>query len=287
MSRRGPILCRCIHPQNEHVHGVGPCRCGCPAFRLRGRGPTLEVLGLVDPGIRAKRAPVWRVRCPECLRAYETRSYLRELVTRRRCRRCADGLRLVARLTRKKPRAERPADMPGLERFADREHGTRLRYMSGCKCGACREANSAYARMRAKLGRDGQGNPLVDASAARRHLERLSRKGIGRGTVADISRVASSLLTEIRSGRKRRCRAQTAARILAVSAAAVSDGHRVDAAPTWKRIRWLLRQGFTRGAIALRLGMKTPALRIGKTRVNARTAQKVERLYRAMQGALP
>lgn len=38
---------------------------------------------------------------------------------------------------------KRPADMPPAERF---EHGTRARYVCGCRCESCRAANTQYAR---------------------------------------------------------------------------------------------------------------------------------------------
>lgn len=301
-ARRKVYFCRCIHEQNLHEKGFGACRCGCTEFRLRGRGQVIKILECLDPGQtiihpsrvdpvrrpgRPSRAPLFRVRCPECGDEYETRTHRRDLVVRRRCRRCSDGLRLVGKLTRKKPRAERPGDIPPAEAFADRPHGTRLRYISGCRCPECREANTAYERMRGKLRRAGEGNPMVDAKRVRAHLERLSAKGIGRRTVAKHSGVGETVLSEVRSGRKHRVRKETERRVLAVKADVPRLGHsNIDAADTWKQIDWLLRQGFTRRELARRIGHvgKVTALTIGKQQIHASTARKVARLYKEHHG---
>lgn len=285
-SRRKVYFCRCAHEQNLHLHGFGACRCGCTEFRLRGRGHVLRILEELEPALpRNARPPLLRVQCPECGDIYDTRNFRRDVVIRRSCRRCADGNRLVRKLTRKKPRAVL-GDMPKPQAFADRPHGTRLRYLAGCRCAECRAANSEYARMRQKLSRAGQGNPMVDASRVRAHLERLSAKGIGRHTVADVAGVAATVLSEVRTGKKRRVRLETQRRVLAVTADAYSEGHRIDAATTWKQIAWLLRQGFTQTELARRLGSKakTPALQVRRDKVNARTAHKVARLYKEHHG---
>ena len=39
---------------------------------------------------------------------------------------------------------------PVTELARQRPHGDRLRYMAGCRCPACRGANSAYERLRAR-----------------------------------------------------------------------------------------------------------------------------------------
>jgi hypothetical protein len=296
-TRRKVHFCRCAHEQNLHEKGFGACRCGCTEFRLRGRGAVVRILECLDPGQtilhptktrpgRPCRAPLFRVRCPECGDVYEARAHRRDLVIRRRCRRCADGLKLVAKWTRKTPRAPKPDDIPAPEAFADRPHGTRLRYLSGCRCEPCRAANREYARMRQKLARAGQGNPMVDAGRVRAHLERLSGKGIGRRTVAEVAGVGETILSQIRTGRKLRVRKETERRVLSVTADAYSEGHRIDAARTWKQLDWLLSQGFTKTELARRLGSKAkvPALQMRRGHVNALTAQKVARLYKEHHG---
>jgi hypothetical protein len=138
--------------------------------------------------------------------------------------------------------------------------------------------------MRGKLRRAGQGDPLVDAQRVRTHLHRLSAAGIGYKAVADIAGVSKTNLMKIRGGGKTQLRKSTALRVLAVTKDAAGDATLVDAAPTWKLIGKLLRQGFTKGALALRLGRKRPALQLRRDKITAKTRQRVARLYREIMG---
>lgn len=170
--------------------------------------------------------------------------------------------------------------MPSPEAFRDRPHGTRLRYISGCKCVPCRAANSRYECERAAARRRGEGAGIVPATRARAHLRKLSRQGVGRRAVAAASDVAETILQLIGAGRRARIRASTERRILAVDAAARADGTLVSAGSTWRRLEALLAEGFPKAEIARRLGYQTPALQLRPDRITARNAVRVERLYR-------
>jgi hypothetical protein len=169
---------------------------------------------------------------------------------------------------------------PVAELGADRPHGHRLRYLAGCRCFHCRRANSDYERERQAARAAGDWNGIVDAAAARRHIRALSRQGVGRRIVAAVSDVALTVIQDVRSGKKRQIRARTERRILAVTPACRGDAALVSAAETWKRIEWLLEEGFTKARIAQELGAKTPALQIRRDKVTARTAAKVAALWR-------
>ena len=147
-------------------------------------------------------------------------------------------------------------------------HGTRARYVCGCRCAECRRATADYERCRLERanaaardlplaapvliarswaggtrivktcpGADGRPcikrrgvrsdspggrcadcrwalllGALVSAAPARRHLIALARHAVGRRSVHASSDVAETLLQEIRQGRKRRIRRQTAQR---------------------------------------------------------------------------
>lgn len=96
-------------------------------------------------------------------------------------------------------------------------HGTRARYVCGCRCMLCRAANSRYETMRAAERRAGRSNHLVSSAPSRRHLIRLSKAGVGRRAVSDVTGIGCTCLAEIRGGRKLKVRAQTEQKILAVS----------------------------------------------------------------------
>jgi len=163
----------------------------------------------------------------------------------------------------------------------DRPHGDRLRYMAGCKCMLCRAANSNYETGRAAARKAGDWNGVVAAGRARVRLRKLARKGIGLRAVSAVSGIPRSTLFAIKSGRKRRIRARTERKILAVEVrSARGDGTLIDATRTWALIRTLVdTEGFSTKYIATMLGYSRPYLQIKKTRVIARTEMRVQKLY--------
>lgn len=162
------------------------------------------------------------------------------------------------------------------ERF---EHGTRSRYVKGCRCQPCRTANTAYANARfreLKLGRAGRGD-LVDATPARRHLVKLSRDGVGRRAAARAAGVAITVIFDVRTGAKEKIRRATAEKILRVTTDARSGAALVDSKRTLRRLEQLQKLGLTKTAIAKRLGSKgkVPALQISGPYVTKRNALAV------------
>jgi hypothetical protein len=161
-------------------------------------------------------------------------------------------------------------------------HGTRVKYMGGCHCVPCRAANSRYECRRAELRRLGLWNGLVPAEASRKALLRFSLRGIGRNTVAKNAGVSRSVIWKIRTGKARQVRAMTEKRILELGPSLPPRSKLVAALPTWRKIAWLLEQGFTRGELALRLGRRTRNLQLNRDVVTQKTADAVEKLYREM-----
>lgn len=159
-------------------------------------------------------------------------------------------------------------------------HGTRVKYMGGCRCLPCRAANARYECRRLAARRSGDWNGLIPAGRARQHLLALSRAGVGRRTVADITGVPQSLLHRIRTGRRSRIRARTARRILLVTRTAMNNARLVPAGRAWRMIDRLLEEGFTRAEIARRLGYRGPTLQFSRTRMTARSQMRIERFYR-------
>lgn len=168
---------------------------------------------------------------------------------------------------------------------ANRDHGDRLRYMAGCRCFACRRANSAYEAGRKIARAAGEGNGIVPAAKARAHMKRLSAQGVGRRSVGAACDIADTVLGDIISGRKVNIRAATERAILAVTAAAAGDRVLVPAKATWKLLDELIEDGYTRGELARRMGSKskTPALQLKRDFVTVRNAYLAERLYDQLQ----
>src|SRR5687768_5744519 len=137
---------------------------------------------------------------------------------------------------------------------AARPHGDRLRYMAGCKCQDCRRANSRYESERQRARKNGDWNGIVSAARARRHIMKLSRLGVGRNAVSIGSDVCRTTIMEIRAGKKKRIRARTERKILAVTTKMASDHSFVPAGRTWKLIRMLKTEGYKTEQLARQLG---------------------------------
>lgn len=165
---------------------------------------------------------------------------------------------------------------------AMRDHGDRLRYMSGCRCDDCRRANSAYECARQAARKAGDWNGIVPATKARAHLLQLSGQGVGRRAVQAVTDVSSSILLDIRTGNKTHIRARTERKILAVTADLASEGALVPATATWKLIRTLLAKGYTQSQLAVLLGNQR-ALQISQKQVKVSTAEAVSRLYKKLE----
>lgn len=174
---------------------------------------------------------------------------------------------------------------PVTELAAGRDHGDRLRYMAGCRCFACRRANSAYEAVRKIARAAGEGNGIVPAAKARAHMKALSAQGVGRRSVGAASDVSETVLAEIIAGRKTNIRAATERAILAVTVAAAGDRALVPGKATWKMLDQLIADGYTRSELAARLGSKskTPALQLKRDFVTVRSAYLVERLFEQLR----
>lgn len=171
--------------------------------------------------------------------------------------------------------------------FPETAHGTRARYVRGCRCKPCTKANREYARSRSLEKAWGRGNPLITTGELKERLWLLNSRGIGLRTVSEITGISRTVLSDIRSGKKTNCRKKTRDRVFELD---ISEGVRlhdaqlVDADPTWVLLNKLIDLGWTRSELGKRLGSKAkvPSLQIRKGQVTARTEQKVQRLYRRL-----
>lgn len=167
-----------------------------------------------------------------------------------------------------------------------RAHGTRVKYViDKCRCEPCTDANRTYARERDRHARrvaygiEQPRQAYVDTTEARKHLLWLSSVGVGSRQVHERTGVARSAIDKIRTGKITKARPRTVERILAVGRSAAADGTLVDAKPTWRHIDDLRRHGWTNAAISRAIGNNGRSLQIGRTRVTAGTARKIEQLH--------
>jgi transcriptional regulator with XRE-family HTH domain len=175
-------------------------------------------------------------------------------------------------------------------------HGTRVRYVCGCKCMLCRAANSRYETERLAARKRGETNRIVSSEVVVTHLRKLSRLGIGRRAIAAASGVSETNIQKLRNGQRPNVREATARRILAVDHTALSDHALVPARQTVRLFDRLLEEGYTKTTIAKALGakMNRKATKTGEAgaefanlqaarrpsgRCLAKTALKVRRLY--------
>lgn len=138
------------------------------------------------------------------------------------------------------------------------EHGTRSRYVRGCRCDDCRTANRTYARRAAVYGwSERVASHWTDADAAREHIARLQAQGMGYKRVAEKAGLSVSCLHTIIWGKhgypaKRILRRNSDA-ILAV-AFDPADSAVIDPTGTVRRIRAMQAMGWPLREIGSRAG---------------------------------
>ena len=163
--------------------------------------------------------------------------------------------------------------------------GTRVRYYAGCRCPACRTANSQYEAERADARRRGERNGLVSAEPARLHLAWLSAHGIGRKTAADAAKVPASTVSKVLDSQRTRLREQTLKRILSVTRDAASDGARIDGKETWRLLdELMLVWGYSAKRVASEvLGRPTKLLQLSRNKVTVRNAARVAAVHERLR----
>lgn len=190
-------------------------------------------------------------------------------------------------------RAPRPRRPDYVAPPSHRPHGTYVKYVvERCTCEPCRAANRAYElrRQHAIHRPDEVWLPYVPAGRARAHVAELRAAGVGLKQVAKASGLPHGGLSKLVYGDpargmapSRRIRPTTEAAILAVTVAAVADGGRVPAGPTWALLDDLIARGFTKTWLAGQLGQKGPALQLSRNLVSGRHVRAVADLHARLE----
>jgi hypothetical protein len=165
-----------------------------------------------------------------------------------------------------------------------RPHGTRIKYMGGCRCSLCRAANTQYQIGRDKAKKEGDWNGVVSAADARQHIEQLATQNVGRRAISAATDIGQSVLLEIKSGTRPFIRARTSRKILAVTVDCRSDGALVPATRLWKCLNELIAAGYTKTALATELGRKARAIQFRKDWVTVKSEAAVSKLHRRLLG---
>lgn len=171
-------------------------------------------------------------------------------------------------------------------------HGTLSRHKHyGCNCQPCHSHYRAYENRRNRLRGYGTWQPLIDATPARQHITNLVAEGYTLRSIWQAANTDAATLQRILYGPNKTLRAETAARLLAVTAEQLTPStHRtVDATGTRRRIQALVAIGWPLTHIGHQLGIHprplTDLTRV--QRVTRGTAQRIETGYRRLSGLDP
>ncbi|GAA1123691.1 hypothetical protein [Nocardiopsis composta] len=175
-------------------------------------------------------------------------------------------------------------------------HGTRARYVAGCRCDACRTANRTYNSTRNRAAVYGRPTTdLVDAAPAREHVRALMAAGMGTRAIAEAAGIERKSVQRLLNGRPdrgnpppTRITPQVSAALLALAPAPAAAAL-VDATGTKRRLQALISRGWAQAQLAARLGMAPT--NFGTTlrgeRVLAGTARQVRELYDELWDVAP
>lgn len=101
-------------------------------------------------------------------------------------------------------------------------HGTVLRHRHGCRCRPCRAAWANYCKGARRRVRKSTADFVVSPDLAIKHLNELTKSGVGLRAVARVTGISREHLQDIRNGR-RRIRQSTEQRILRLTPCAVME----------------------------------------------------------------
>lgn len=175
-------------------------------------------------------------------------------------------------------------------------HGTRSRYVAGCRCTPCRKANTVSESDRRRRQLYGAPGAYVPSSAARAHLHALLAAGHSVRAIARAAGVSRQTVIRLQRAEGRRpaegrVHATTAARLVELSPGGldVADGAFVNARGAQRRLKALMAIGWTMPALADALGRKPCNLRrvLDAGQVTRRTDREIRDLYDTLWNAPP
>lgn len=173
------------------------------------------------------------------------------------------------------------------------DHGSRRGYDQGCRQRCCRDARRVYERARRRAHLYGRP-PLVDVTAARRHVGDLITAGFPAKRIAAAAAVPGTTVWRLMATPPLldRLRRDTAEALLAVTPdrLAPTGAVRVSAVGTRRRLQGLVALGWSQRRIAARLGIPAnnlPRWLRGDALVSAAVAEQVRVLFDELCWSLP
>jgi hypothetical protein len=174
-----------------------------------------------------------------------------------------------------------------------RPHGSRARYIRGCRCTPCKRANAAYEAKRV-LGY----TSLVDATPTREHIVVLREAGVGLSRITQLTGIARQTIQAILRGRPERgnrpaqqVKRDTAERILALDPVNpdLAAGTPVDATGARRRIQALVCAGWSFPLLAERYGSTADHVRFlaRADRLYLSTVRRITELFEELWDVAP
>lgn len=171
-----------------------------------------------------------------------------------------------------------------MARSSNPRHGTRARYLRGCRCTACGTGHKEYLRGRSRAIAYGRHHPFTSPEPARQHLANLAAAGVTWQQAAARSGVTKGTIGRIRAGTGTKIRVATETAILAVPVPL----RQPTITGTHRRIQALMRNGWSLPRLATRLGVGFHSARRYLARgVQPATARKIAALYEQLQHVQP
>ncbi|MBQ9043829.1 MAG: hypothetical protein IJ111_13570 [Eggerthellaceae bacterium] len=147
----------------------------------------------------------------------------------------------------------------GLEDCGKSSHG---RFVSGCRCRACRDANNAYKRQRVRNKAYGRPSYLVDAEPVRQRIRKLQSMGYTYDEIERLSGVGHTTIHGImvehwRTGKPvKRCKRATKDAIFGIRGQRrVTQGQKMDASEMVNDCRRWMDAGLSVAAISRTSGL--------------------------------
>jgi len=154
------------------------------------------------------------------------------------------------------------------------EHGTRARYLRGCKCAECREANRVYGRAYKDAAARGIRRN-VSTVRVRQHIELLHSKGVEYRAIARAAECSTSVVVAIVNLGQTRMRADIARRILDLGEEARRYNSLAPIDGAARLIRVLEAHGVNRAAVARSMGWGHGSFQVRQESVTRRTYRRL------------